>query len=186
MIPATRVASGTTTCIILVPVHVTMVSTAITWNHQKMIININSSGWCDNGLRCRCRECDTKFTEAFKWRRHMQRHSAKGVLCTICGRLSKKKHYLISHSWVLHKVSELWGQRVVSLTFCELSKIILRKCTMPEITSMTLHTHTKFQLEILIRSTISAEHKFQENIFGEFVKSQETYFTHDFSITIQI
>ena len=61
---------------------------------------------------------------------------------------------------------------VVSLTFCELSKIISWKYTMSEITfmarisswNMALGTLTKFQLEILIRSTISAIHKFWMNI----------------------
>ena len=55
-------------------------------------------------------------------------------------------------------------QVVVSLTFRKLSKMILRKYTMPEITFMALATRTKFQLEIFIRSTISAIYKFQESI----------------------
>ena len=69
---------------------------------------------------------------------------------------------------------------VVSLTLCEFSKIIAWKYTMPEIRnqiydenvklklctcsqSMALDTRAKFQLEILIRSTISPIHKFREN-----------------------
>ena len=68
---------------------------------------------------------------------------------------------------------------VVSLTFCELSKIISWKYTMSEITfmvrisswNMALGTLTKFQLEILIRSTISAIHKFWENM-GQVTKLQ--------------
>ena len=65
----------------------------------------------------------------------------------------------------------------VSLTFLELSKIISWKNTMPEITFMVRISSwnfvrvpkawlwcTRFQHEILIKSMISAIHKFQENI----------------------
>ena len=65
---------------------------------------------------------------------------------------------------------------VVSQTFRELSKIISRKCTAPEITfmvrisswnfvrvPMALGTRTKFQLEILTRSTISTIYIFRDN-----------------------
>ena len=60
-------------------------------------------------------------------------------------------------------------QGAVSLTFRELSKIISRKYTTPEITFMVrisnqnfvrVGTHKTFQLEIHTRSTISAVHKF--------------------------
>ena len=71
------------------------------------------------------------------------------------------------------------AQGVVSLTFRELSKIILQKihnarnriygenfklklCTCAQ--SMDLGTCTKFQLEILIRCMIFTIHKFRENI----------------------
>ena len=40
--------------------------------------------------------------------------------------------------------------------------------------SMALGTHTKFQLEILIRSTISAIHKFRENILESSRNVSET------------
>ena len=40
--------------------------------------------------------------------------------------------------------------------------------------SMALGTHTKFQLEILIRSTISAIHKFRENILESSRNISET------------
>ena len=76
---------------------------------------------------------------------------------------------------------------VVSLTFCELSKIISRKYTMPEITfmgriscwklcthvcqSMTLGTSTKLQLEIFMKSTI---HKFGENTLKGLWNDSET------------
>ena len=72
-----------------------------------------------------------------------------------------------------------WHHGVASLTFRELSKMIPRKiyntrndiygenfklkiCTCAQ--SMALDTRTKCQLEILIGSTISAIHKFRENI----------------------
>ena len=51
----------------------------------------------------------------------------------------------------------------VSLTLRELTKIISRK-----------YTRTKFQLEIHIRSTISAMHKFGENIFESSRNVSET------------
>ena len=67
--------------------------------------------------------------------------------------------------------------QVISIKFCELSKIISRKYIKPKIygenfklklcmfaQSHALGTHTKFQLEILIRNLISAIHKFQENV----------------------
>ena len=78
---------------------------------------------------------------------------------------------------------------VVSLTFRELSKIILQNYTMSEITFMVrisswnsvcvpktlaLGTRTKFRLEILIRSTISAIHKFRENILESSRNVSET------------
>ena len=77
---------------------------------------------------------------------------------------------------------------VVSLMFHELSKIISRKYTMPQITFTARisswkfvsvwtgfgHTCTNFQLEILIRSTISAIHKFRENILESSRNVSET------------
>ena len=80
-------------------------------------------------------------------------------------------------------------QGVVSITFHELFKIISPKYTMPEITVMViisnwifvcvpkawhLGTHTKFQLEILIRSTISAIHKLKRI----FWRARETLLNH--------
>ena len=58
---------------------------------------------------------------------------------------------------------------VVSLMFHELSKIISQKYKVPEITFIVRisnwdFSHTQFQFEILMRSTISAIHKFRENI----------------------
>ena len=70
--------------------------------------------------------------------------------------------------------------------FRELSKIISRKYTILEITFMVrisgwnfvrvhaLGTRTKFQLEILIRTTISVIHKFQENILESSRNVSET------------
>ena len=68
------------------------------------------------------------------------------------------------------------GGGCVSLTFRELSKIISWKYTIPEITFFVrtsswtfvsvpkaLATYTKIQLEILLRCTISAIHKFRGN-----------------------
>ena len=83
----------------------------------------------------------------------------------------------------------IWYQVVVSLTFCELSKIISQKYTMPVINiygenfklkfcacaqSMALGTRTKFQLEMLIGSAISATHKFRENILESSRNVSET------------
>ena len=48
----------------------------------------------------------------------------------------------------------------------------LKLCTCAQ--SMALGTRTKFQLEILIRSTISAIHKFQENILESSRNVSET------------
>ena len=48
----------------------------------------------------------------------------------------------------------------------------LKLCTCGQ--SMALGTHTKFQLEILMRTTISAIHKFQENIFESSRNVSET------------
>ena len=79
-----------------------------------------------------------------------------------------------------------WGQGlgVVSLTFRELSKIISRKYTIPEITFIVgiwswnfvhaLGTCSKFQLQILIRTTVSAINKFQENILESLRNVSET------------
>ena len=81
------------------------------------------------------------------------------------------------------------NQGVVSLTFYELSKIIswkihnarnhiyvenvkLKICMCAQ--SMALGTHTKFQLEILIISTISAIHKSQEKILESLWNVSET------------
>ena len=80
-----------------------------------------------------------------------------------------------------------------TLTFHELFKRISQKYTMPEITfivrisswnfvprlctcaqSMALGTRTKFQLEILIRSTISAKQKFREIILESLRNVSET------------
>ena len=63
----------------------------------------------------------------------------------------------------------------VSLTSRELPKIFSRKYTTPEITFMVIisiwkFVRTKFQLEILITSTICAIHKFRDN----FWKARET------------
>ena len=87
-----------------------------------------------------------------------------------------------------------WGVQmpplgVISLTFRELSKIISRKYTMPVITfygenfklklrtcaqSIALGTRTKFQLEMLIGSAISATHKFRGNILESSRNVSET------------
>ena len=48
----------------------------------------------------------------------------------------------------------------------------LKLCTCAQ--SMALGTHTKFQLEILIRSTVSAIHKFRENILESSRNLSET------------
>ena len=64
----------------------------------------------------------------------------------------------------------------VSLTFRELSKMISRKYTMPEITFMVRNfvlTHN-FQFEILISSTISAIHSF----WGNILESSRTLVKH--------
>ena len=64
---------------------------------------------------------------------------------------------------------ECYVTGVVSLMLPKLSKIISQKYTMPEITfmvrvsSMALGTRTKFQLEIRIRSRISAMHIFESS-----------------------
>ena len=87
----------------------------------------------------------------------------------LCGKTSV---HLASRSPELAQVIDILlrerhEQGGVSLEFRPLSKIISLKYLMPEITlmvSMALGTRTKFQLEILIRSTISAIHKFRENI----------------------
>ena len=80
-------------------------------------------------------------------------------------------------------------QGVISLTFRELSNIISQKthntenhihgenfklklCTCAQ--SHALGTPTKFQLEFLIRTTISAIHKFQENILESSWNDSET------------
>ena len=96
--------------------------------------------------------------------------------------------YIICHIiyWCLRLSARLQG--VVSLLFRELFKIIPRKYTMPEITfmvrisrwnfvraqSMALGTRTIFQLEIHIRSKISAIHKFRENIWESSRNVSET------------
>ena len=85
-------------------------------------------------------------------------------------------------SWIIH---ELIIQGVVSITFRELSKIILRKHTMPKITFMVrisswnfvrmLWAHLQsFSLKFVIRSTISAIHKLGENILESSRNVSET------------
>ena len=68
----------------------------------------------------------------------------------------------------------------VSLTFRELPKIFSRKYTAPEITLMVKictcaqSTLTKFQLEILITSTICALHKCRDNFLESSRNVSET------------
>ena len=61
----------------------------------------------------------------------------------------------------------------------DISKIISRKYTVPEITFMMRvsswkFVRTQFQLEIIIRSTISAIKKFRENILESSQNASET------------
>ena len=93
------------------------------------------------------------------------------IVCTIC--LAIFLHNQYHRRYWPHSAR---NKKVVSLIFCGISKLNLQKYTMPEIifivtiSSWTFvcvpkawlwaHVQSNFQLEILIRNTISAIHKF--------------------------
>ena len=91
--------------------------------------------------------------------------------------------FVALHTYQLQTSEPMKGPGIVSLTFRKLYKIILRKYTIPVITFIVrisswnfvrVFGHTKFQLEMLIESMISATHKFRDNILESSRNVSET------------